>query len=122
MAHLYDLDGTTLIARYFETISVPDVERAQQEVARDPRYDQVTSILIDLTGVEAVDFTKSKTLEASFITRAIFNKTKKMKLAVASTHSELQGFVKIFLDDFADTGWNVKGFESADDAFKWLSS
>lgn len=120
MSHVIDLVGTTLITRFSETLSIEDVELVELHLARDSRYEKVTEIFVDLMGVDVVDFTKSKTLETSFITRAIFNKMKGMKLAVASTHPDLKELVKVFLNDFADTDWAVKSFASADDALKWL--
>ena len=122
MSHMIDLKGNILVVRYRETISIEDVELAEQEVAKNPRYEQVTGILIDLTGVDFVDFNKTKTLESSFIVRAIFNKILNMKLAVANTHPDLRGFVQLFLDDFSGSGWAVKGFTSSKDAYKWLGS
>lgn len=105
---------------FWGVVTGEELFRSNGEVYGDPRFDDITYELVDLTGVDRFDVTEEDMLVMAASDRAASRSNANVRIAVAANDPSIRAMSERYSEAAVRSPWQQRVFTSVEDARNWL--
>jgi hypothetical protein len=98
-----------------------EILRANREIYRDPRFDQLTYQIVDLTAVERFDVTEDDMARIAVHDRAAARSKPSVRVAIAAANEMIKDLSAFYDAAMVGAPWRQRIFDSMSEAREWLT-